>query len=248
MEVDDLLVQQVRSLIGADEDQRTTIRSLGLGRIGRCSVACSARPSALRQIHAVRHLVALAPLTVAASERLECAVPDVAPEFPSRPAQESPSGDRERVRADFGERDWLEVGFASDKPWVRWTTALPLKSVLRAFDVGQADDALVWDQTRPDRHRSLASGELVEVFQADHRRFRFARFDLGSEQVLVVGALYPKHVCHEVVLGEVEVAGESLDWAVIRDLIERTGSPLVSAGLPRLDPILGETLTAKASS
>ncbi len=49
-------VKQVRSLIGSTQDQRDTMRCLGLGRIGRQSVLTD-NPANRGQIYKVQHLV-----------------------------------------------------------------------------------------------------------------------------------------------------------------------------------------------
>ena len=51
-----VLVTQIRSAIGRDEKQKATIRSLGLGRIGRQRVH-QLSPSTAGMLKAVRHLV-----------------------------------------------------------------------------------------------------------------------------------------------------------------------------------------------
>lgn len=52
----DLKVTQIKSPIGGKDNQRQTLRSLGLKRVGD-SVVKQDRPEFLGMIHAVRHLV-----------------------------------------------------------------------------------------------------------------------------------------------------------------------------------------------
>lgn len=52
----DLKVTQIKSPIGGKDNQRQTMRSLGLKRVGD-SVVKQDRPEFLGMIHAVRHLV-----------------------------------------------------------------------------------------------------------------------------------------------------------------------------------------------
>ena len=54
-------VTQIRSLIGRNERQKMTIRSLGLGKINR-SVEIETNPAMLGMINAVSHLVKVEPL------------------------------------------------------------------------------------------------------------------------------------------------------------------------------------------
>ncbi|MDQ6686251.1 MAG: 50S ribosomal protein L30 [Actinomycetota bacterium] len=53
-----LKVQQTRSTIGCKENQRETVRSLGLKRIGDVVVK-EDRPEIRGMVHTVRHLVAV---------------------------------------------------------------------------------------------------------------------------------------------------------------------------------------------
>ncbi len=53
-----LRVKQTRSSIGCKQDQRATLRSLGLKRIGD-EVVKEDRPEVRGMVHAVRHLVAV---------------------------------------------------------------------------------------------------------------------------------------------------------------------------------------------
>jgi large subunit ribosomal protein L30 len=54
-----LRITQVRSPNGASPKQRETLRSLGLGRIGK-STERPDKPTVRGQVHAVRHLVEVA--------------------------------------------------------------------------------------------------------------------------------------------------------------------------------------------
>jgi ribosomal protein L30/L7E len=61
--VGDVRIVQIKSKIGATRVKRESLQSLRLSRIGRSSEVDVARPVVRGQIHSVRHLTEIRPLT-----------------------------------------------------------------------------------------------------------------------------------------------------------------------------------------
>jgi ribosomal protein L30/L7E len=222
----DLLLQQTRSKIGATESQLATIETLGLGKIGRCAVVPSREASVISQVHAVRHLVALAPLTRAASDRLEVPV-DLTKRVDVNPYSHS---SRRGVRVDCEGGEWLTAESGTGGTWSRWTTGLPIGTVLGILGQEGWDRAVAYDQTAVS-NRALTVPQLFDAAFAKRRLQRFARLEGQGGSASVVTPVYPRHVMDEVVLGTVEMNGAGLTWPTIRDLILATATPTLTVAI-----------------
>lgn len=223
----DLLVQQVRSAIGATSEQRSSLRSLGLARIGRSSVVQSDKASVRGQLHEVRHLVAVKPLTVTAGERLfSCdrggamrAIPYVPYEVEGREAR----------RYQLEDGGFLVVELYDGAFSLTWSTELPIASILRRVGgmlppTRSETMAVVYD---PGAHRQieLHAEPLLRDLRCIDRGYPFVSVEFVGLTVAWRCPEYPKHIDHDVVPGEIGIVSRSFDEGYFVELVRATATP-----------------------
>jgi ribosomal protein L30 len=219
----DLLVQQVKSAIGATHLQRSSLRSLGLVRIGRASVVRSETASVRGQLHDVRHLIAVKPLTVAARDRLHLheAVPamrTVPYEVEGKPAR------RYDVSSSFLAVELYDEAFS-----LTWSTELPFSSIFRRIasmlpSTRSDTTAVVFDRASR-RQLELHAEPLLEGLRVVDEAYQFVSIDFMGLTVAWRCPEYPRHVDHDVLPGELGVVSESFDAAYFAQLVRATAPP-----------------------
>ncbi len=224
----DVRVVQTRSKIGSTEDVREALRSLRLGRIGRSSVVDIGRPAVRRQIHAVRHLTEVRPLTVSS-------------QFWSSVKRPTHTVIEDLVRYKVHDADAVCVPLSDGASFVvelkhgsyglTWTSLLPVAAGLArvrcVMDLPPGGRAIVL----PLGARSAFDRQIMgvpEVYaSARTRLLAFLRLELDDFDLTFEAARLPRHVDEPMEAGEIGLAARVFDRELCAALLETTGAPSV---------------------
>lgn len=222
----DWLVQQVKSQNGIQADQQETLATLGLLKIGRCSLFDGDRPEAWGEIAKVQHLVAVRPLTWE-RPKTKYQIPGVnLMTGLKKPVLYDVDG-REARHHEFGGDGFFSVEPYDGSVAINWSTALPIATVLDRLDgslIDSVKECLVFNPLAR-KHETLSP----ETWQQDLRNADFPFVRLETDAVILAWQrpAYPSHVDEDVTAGRIGIICQKVDPATLERLVQSTATPQI---------------------
>jgi ribosomal protein L30/L7E len=218
-----VLVQQIKSRIGERPATRRTLRALGFSIDSRPGQARVVRVTARApaQIAAVRHLVAVDPLT----ESTVLGTPDREPEVRMRTLPYEIDG-REARRYEVDQNSYLDVQLFEGFFSLTWSTALAFRDVwreLRSLLPEPAGCALVYDPQK-EGHWELKLPTVIRRLSSGDAAYPFVRAEFAGVTLVWQRPLYPRHVDEDLDPGKLGIISESFDSEYYGEMVRRTAT------------------------